>query len=76
MILAYKQFWWEASNAERIPAGILVALILGLRFFLIYRNAKNAPKRSPRVRRIEWIVLVSLWSIIAAGVVLGLLTQH
>jgi len=70
-----KQIWWEAPNAVRIPTGILVALALGLRFYGVYRSSKNT-KRSPKVRRIERIVAISLWSFIAAGVTLLLLFKR
>jgi hypothetical protein len=63
-----KQIWWDAPNSVRIPTGILVALALGLRIYGVYRTSKNTPKRSPRVRRIERIVAISLWSFIAVGV--------
>jgi hypothetical protein len=44
-----KQIWWEAPNAVRIPTGILVALVLGLRVYGVYRSSKNTPKRSPKL---------------------------
>jgi hypothetical protein len=63
-----KQIWWEAPNSVRIPTGIVVALALGFRIYGVYRDTKSAPKRSPRVRRIERIVAIGLWSFIAVGV--------
>jgi hypothetical protein len=33
LFLAGAQIWWERSNAELIPLGILVALALGLRVY-------------------------------------------
>jgi hypothetical protein len=76
MLLSDKQFWWEASNAIRIPTGIVVALALGLRIHSVYRSARNAPRRSPKVRRVERIVAISLWSFIAAGVTLLLIFKR
>ena len=70
------QIWWEAPNAVRIPTGIAVALALGLRIYGVYRSSKNTPRRSPRVRRIERITAISLWSFIAVGVAIILLTGH
>ena len=70
MFLDEKQIWWEAPNAIRIPTGIAVALALGLRIYGVYRTSKNTPKRSPKLRRIESIVAISLWSFIAVGVTL------
>jgi hypothetical protein len=75
-MLNQKQIWWEAPNAVRIPAGILVALLLGLRIYGVYRSSKNTPKRSPKVSRIERIVAISLWSFIAVGVALLLFFQR
>jgi hypothetical protein len=75
-MLNEKQIWWEAPNAVRIPAGILVALLLGLRIYGVYRSSKNTPKRSPKVSRIERIVAISLWSFIAVGVALLLFFQR
>jgi len=76
MFLPGKQIWWEAPNTVRIPTGILVALLLGLRIYSVYRSSKNTPKRSPKVRRIERIVAISLWSFIAAAVTLLLLFRR
>jgi hypothetical protein len=75
-MLNQKQIWWEAPNAVRIPAGILVALLLGLRIYGVYRSSKNTPKRSPKVSRIERIVAISLGSFIAVGVALLLFFQR
>jgi hypothetical protein len=71
-----KQIWWETPNAQRIPAAITVAVLLGLRFYSTYKSAKNAPKRSPKVRRIERIIAISLWSFIAVGVALLLIFKR
>jgi hypothetical protein len=76
MLLSDKQIWWEAPNAIRIPTGIVVALALGLRIYGVYRSSKNTPKRSPKVRRIERIVAISLWSFVALGVTLLLFFKH
>jgi len=73
MLPGDKQIWWEAPDAVRIPTGILVAILLGLRIYGVYRSSKNTPQRSPKVRRIERIVAISLWSFIAVGVTLLLL---
>jgi hypothetical protein len=76
MLLNDKQIWWDAPNAVRIPTGIVVALILGLRIYGVYRSSRNTPKRSPKVRRIERIVAISLWSFIAVGVALLLIFKR
>jgi hypothetical protein len=76
MLLPVKQIWWEAPNSVRIPAGIVVAIALGLRIYGVYRSSKNTPRRSPRVRRIERVVAISLWSFIAVGVTLILLFKR
>ncbi len=76
MLLADKQIWREAPNSVRIPTGILVALALGLRCYGVYRSARNTPKRSPKVQRIERIVAISLWSFIAAAVALLLISER
>jgi len=71
-----EKIWWEAPNSVRIPTGIAVALALGLRIYGVYRSSKNTPRRSPKVRRIERIVAISLWSFIAVGVTLILLFKR
>jgi hypothetical protein len=76
MLLSEKQIWWEAPNAVRIPTGILVALVIGLRIYGVYRSSKSTPKRSPKLRRIERIVAISLWSFIAVGVTLLLVFKR
>ena len=75
-LLTDKQIWWEAPNAVRIPTGILVALALGLRLYGVYRSSKTTPKRSPKVRRIERIVAIGLWSGIAIGVAILVLAKR
>jgi len=70
------QIWWEAPNAIRIPTGIAIALALGIRIYGVYRSSRNTPKRSPKVRRIERIVAISLWSFIAVGVTLLLIFKR
>jgi len=75
-VLLDKQPWWDAPNYVRIPTGILVALVLALRFYGVYRGVKNAPRRSPKVRRIERIVAITLWSSIAVGVAIIFLAKH
>jgi hypothetical protein len=76
MLLPDKQIWWEAPNSVRIPTAILVALLLGLRIYGVYRSSRNTPKRSPKVRQIERIVVIGLWSFIAVGVALLLLFKR
>jgi hypothetical protein len=71
-----KRIWWDAPNAVRIPTGMVAALILCLRIYGVYRSSKNTPKRSPKVRRIERIVAISLWSFIAVGVTLLLIFKR
>ena len=58
------------------PGGILALSVFGLRIYGVYRSAKNTPKRSPKVRRIERIVAISLWSFIAVGVTLLLVFKR
>lgn len=60
ILLNDKKIWWEAPNAVRIPTAIVVALVLSLRIYGVYRSSKNTPKRSPKVRRVEGIVAISL----------------
>jgi hypothetical protein len=76
IFLGYKQIWWEAPNSIRIPTGIVVALVLGLRIYGVYRSSKTTPKRSPKVRRIERIIAISLWSFIAAAVTVLLIFKR
>jgi hypothetical protein len=76
MLLPDKQIWWEAPNSVRIPTAILVALLLGLRIYGVYRSSRNTPKRSPKVRQIERIVVIGLWSFIAVGIALLLLFKR
>jgi hypothetical protein len=76
MFLTDKQIWWEAPNAVRIPTAILVVLALGFRIYGVYRSSKNAPKRSLKVRRIERIIAIGLWSFIAVGIVFLLLFKR
>jgi hypothetical protein len=75
MLINDKQIWWDAPNSVRIPTGIAVALALGLRIYGTYRSSKNT-KRSPRVRRIERIIAIGLWSFIALAVTLLLIFKH
>jgi hypothetical protein len=75
-MLSDKQIGWEAPNSTRIPTAILVALLLGIRIYAVYRSSKTAPRRSPKVRRIERIVAIRLWSFIAASVTLILLFKR
>ena len=76
MFLNDQQTWWEAPNSIRIPTGIVVALVLCLRTYSVYRSSKNTPQRSLRVRRIERILAISLWSFIAVAVTLLLLFKR
>lgn len=68
--------WWESPNSIRLPTAILVALLLGLRIYSVYRSSRNTPKRSPKVRRIERIIAISLWSFIALSVTLLLIFKR
>ncbi len=70
-----KQIWWASANNVRIPIGILVALVLGFRFYSIYQSTKKT-NRPPKVRRIENIVAIGLWSFIAVSVVLLLIFKR
>ena len=76
MVVTDKQIWWEAPNSIPIPIAIVVALLLDLRIYGVYRSSKNTPKRSPKIMRIERIVAVSLWSFIALGVTLLLVLRR
>jgi hypothetical protein len=76
VFLQEKQIWWEAPNSVRIPTAICVAAALGLRIYGVYRSARNTPKRSPRMRRIERVAAISLWSFIAVGVILLLIFKR
>lgn len=76
ILLNDKKIWWEAPNAVRIPTAIVVALVLSLRIYGVYRSSKNTPKRSPKVRRIEGIVAISLWTFIAVATVLLLVFKR
>jgi uncharacterized membrane protein len=64
-----KPLWWDAPNPPRILTAIGVALILGFRIYGIYQSSKNT-RRPARVRRIERIVALSLWSFIAVSIIL------
>ena len=70
------KFWWEEPRFLLAPGGILALSVFGLRIYGVYRSAKNTPKRSPKVRRIERIVAISLWSFIAVGVTLLLVFKR
>jgi hypothetical protein len=73
MLLFDKKIWWQEANSVRIPLGIFLAIAWSFRLWRIYLDVKNAPKRSPRVRRIEVIVATGLWTFIAVGVTLLLI---
>ena len=64
-----------SSTVDLASRFTLVAIIIGLRFYFIYRRSKRAPQRSPRLRRIETIFAISLWSLIAVTVAIVLLLQ-
>jgi hypothetical protein len=68
-----KKIWWQETNSVRIPLGIFLAIAWSFRLRSIYVDVKNAPKRSPRVRRLEVIVATMLWTFIAVGVTLLLI---
>ena len=71
-----KKTWWQESNSVRIPLGIALAVAWGFRLRGIYLNVKNAPKRSPKVRRIEIIVATILWTFIVVSVTLLLIFER
>lgn len=73
MLLLDKKTWWQEANSVRIPLGIALAIAWGFRLRRVYVDVKNAPKRSPRVRRIEVIVATVLWTFIAVGVAMLLI---
>jgi hypothetical protein len=70
------KFWWEEPRFLLAPGGILALAVLALRIYGVYRSAKNTPKRSSRVRRIERVAAIGLWSFIAVGVTLLLLFKR
>jgi hypothetical protein len=72
-MLLEKKIWWQEANSVRIPLGITLAIAWAFRLRAIYINVKNAPQRSPRVRRIEAIIATVLWTFIAVGVALLLI---
>jgi len=53
--------------------GIVLAVAWGFRLRRVYADVKNAPKRSPKVRHIEVILAIALWTFIAVGVALLLI---
>jgi len=65
-VLADKQTWWQGPNA--VPTGVVLAILWCFRLRDIYTSVKNAPRRSPKVRRIEVIVAVGLWTFILLAV--------
>jgi len=68
MLLADKQIWWQAPDSERIPLGILLAIVWYFPLRSVASDVKNAPKRSPKVRRIEVRVAIALWTFILLAV--------
>jgi len=66
--------WQTNLNPSRVFTAITVAALLGFRFYSIYKSSQQT-KRSPKVRSVERIIAVSLWSFIAVGVILILLTR-
>jgi hypothetical protein len=73
MLLIDKKIWWQEANSVRIPLGIVLAVAWGFRLRRVYADVKNAPKRSPKVRHIEVILAIALWTFIAVGVALLLI---
>ena len=63
-------------NLDLLGRFVVVGLIIGLRLYFIYKRARNAPRRSPRVRRVEVIVAICLWSFIAVAVTILLLVYR
>jgi hypothetical protein len=76
MFLNDNQTWLEAPNSIRLHTAIVVALALGIRIYILYRRSKRTHKRSPKIRRIERIVAISLWSFIAVAVSLLLIFKR
>jgi hypothetical protein len=76
MFLDDKQIWWDAPNSIRIPTGIVIALALGLRIYGVYRSSKNTPQRSLKIRPIEHVAAISLWSFILVAVTLLLIFKR
>jgi hypothetical protein len=72
-MLLTDKIWWEGLESARIPTAIVAALVLGLGAYSVYRSSKNTPKRSPKVRGIERVVTIALWSFIAFAVILLLI---
>jgi uncharacterized membrane protein len=70
-----KPIWWELPNSQRIPMAILIATALGFRFYRVYRSSKQT-RRSPKVKRIENIIAISLWSFIALAVAIIFLVKR
>jgi hypothetical protein len=66
--------WWQGPHT--LPIGIVLAVLWYFRLRRIYIAVKNAPKRSPKVRRIEVIVATALWTFILLGVTVLFLTNR
>jgi hypothetical protein len=76
VLLIDKQIWWQKPNSVRIPLSIVLAIAWTFRLRRIYADVKNAPKRSSKVRHIEVIVVIALWSFIAVSVTFLLVTKR
>jgi uncharacterized membrane-anchored protein len=76
MLLIDNQTWWGAPNSIRLRTVMVVALALGIRIYILYRRSKRTRKRSPKLRRIERIVAISLWSFILIAVTLLLIFKR
>lgn len=63
-------------NPAGIPLGITLAIGWAFRLRRIYTSVKNTPERSPRVRRIEVIVVTVLWALIAVSVTILLVSKR
>jgi hypothetical protein len=69
-VLGDKQIWWQVRNA--VHTGIALAVLWCFRLRGVYTEIKNAPRRSPKVRRIEIIVATGLWTFILLAVIVFL----
>jgi uncharacterized membrane protein len=61
------QIWGNQPAPIRIPAIVLGIVLIGLRFYLTYKQAKDV-HRPPRVRRMERNIAIALWSFIALAI--------
>ena len=57
-------------------ARVLALTVLATRAWFVYKRARRAPKRSPRIQRIEIRIAIALWGLIGIAVVVLLLIHH